>query len=176
MAKSPVEQICDALAVRIVAEIATAQFAFGLPALQAAARKAPSIVWLDAQAQYQPIERSQTSATTRVVRQRALVIEAHLLARASVDAGWDTDLAAVWALEDALVRAIAAEYPNPKHVALESDRGEQGDVQYGANRTVRFQLTQPVAATAPTQVEVEHASFDTTGSSSTDGQLDAGET
>ncbi len=170
MSTSRLEQIFVGLQARILTMYAGVTFKLGMEFIASNVEPPPRIVWVRAADQFEPAQR--TSPTQRAVLTRVTAVVAHCWAAAG--GSYDTDDAAVEALVDALACAIRVEL-GADALPDACEWIDTPGVNTGLACLVSFTVKQPVVAPTTPTTQATAAEPDTSGASSTDGILQAGE-
>jgi hypothetical protein len=161
------EQLCEELQASLAGTIQGLTFAFGGKALDAHSNT-PRVVWRVASGTFGGTPRP--GLNPRPLFNRLLMLEAHL---------WGDDYGATEALLEAVCRAMqkaasGSFQPLKEQWPTEDDKQRSARVK-GCLCILTFSVMVPVTAAPDAVATVTAATFDTSTSSPTDGQLDAGE-
>lgn len=170
MTTSRLEQVLAALEARVLTLYPGVTFKLGARFIASQVEAPPRIVWARATDTFGPAQR--TSPTQRAVLTRSAVVVAHCWAVAA--GAYDTDDAAVEALVDALACAIRVEL-GADALPTDAEWIDPPSATAGLACLVAFTVRTPVVEPAATTTQATETSFDTAGSSPTDGTLQAGE-
>lgn len=169
MADARLKQLLSLVEARVLLFDASVQFRHG--AREVAAHGAPPrIVWVrDGEGQRDvysaPTDASAQRDAQRIVSVRRCTVFAHC---------WGADEARTEELLDLLVWALLEEL-GPTETTMRGSWSLEGWTNAGSVSVLEFEVAQPVFEPTTPTIAPTSAPFDTTGSSTTDGVLDAGE-